>query len=186
MNKYEIKRQALIAEILANENDPGRHGKAFELSCARSLSKKDRVSAQGKFDNYIRFSRNGKDSYVGAEAKTNGGRVEALLSGENKAKFVIYRLTTVQKHKATKSTPAWVEPRVVPALIIPTALFLQMLKECNALKEMRHGGIVDGIGIQPTSKKMYERLTAYGENYPDLLFDREAIYEDWMFEGLEL
>ena len=112
--------------------------------------------------------------------------MDDLLSGSNKSAFVIYQLTFVQKHKATKKADAWEEVRSVPAVIVPTALFLQMLTECNAIKAIAHGGVQDGIAIQPSSKRMYERLTAYTENFPDMVFSPEATYEDWMFEGLEL
>ena len=99
---------------------------------------------------------------------------------------MIYELNFIQKHKATKKADAWEEIRSVPALLIPTELFTAMLIDCNAIKEIRHSGAVDGIGIQPSSKRMYERLTAYAENFPDMVFSPEADYEDWMFEGLEL
>jgi hypothetical protein len=100
--------------------------------------------------------------------------------------FVIYELNFTQKHKATKKADAWEEIRSVPALLIPTALFTTMLIETNAIKEIRHNGEVDGIGIQPSSKRMFERLIAYAENFPDMVFSPETDYEDWMFEGLEL
>ena len=122
---------------------------------------------------------NGK--YVAAECKTNGGRVDDLLSGENKSRFVIYRLEFTQKHKATKTHGAWDEVRTVSPVIIPTALFLQMLVECNALKEVRHNGVVDGIAIQPSSKKMFERLSAW-----PVEFHNDWEYEASDFEGLGL
>ena len=181
MNKNEKVRLAKSAEYLANTADCGRFGRAFEMACARPKSRKARVSAQGRADVSVRY--NGR--YVPAECKTNGGRVDDLLNGTNKSKFVIYQLTFVQKHKATKSHEAWEEVRNVPAVIVPTDLFLNMLRECNALKEVAHNGVVDGIAIQPSSKKMFERLTAYVENY-ELTFDNTVDYESWMFEGVVL
>lgn len=183
-----IKEQRLtaIARELNNAQNPGAMGRAFELSCARAGSRKTCVSKQGKVDVSVKVVVNGKARYMPAECKTNGGRVDDLLSGSNKSAFVIYQLTFVQKHKATKKAEAWEEIRSVPAVIVPTALFLQMLTECNAIKAIAHGGVQDGIAIQPSSKRMYERLTAYTENFPDMVFSPEATYEDWMFEGLEL
>lgn len=183
-----IKEQRIsaIARELANEQNPGARGRAFELSCAREGSRKICVSKQGKTDVYVKVIVNGKARYVPAECKVNGGRVDDLLNGSNKSAFVIYRLTFVQKHKATKKTEAWEELRSVPAVIVPTALFLQMLTECNAIKAVAHGGVQDGIAIQPSSKRMFERLTTYTENFPDMVFSPETTYEDWMFEGLEL
>ena len=180
------QRTNAIARELSNAHNPGAMGRAFELSCARAGSRKTCVSKQGQVDVSVKVIVNGKARYMPAECKVNGGRVETLLNGSNKSAFVIYQLTFVQKHKATKKAEAWEEIRSVPAVIVPTALFLQMLIDCNAIKEIRHGGEVDGIGIQPSSKRMYERLTAYTENFPDMVFNPEATYEDWMFEGLEL
>ena len=181
MTKNEKIRNAKSAEYLANTSDCGRFGRAFEMACARPNSRKARVSAQGRADVSIRY--NGR--YVPAECKTNGGRVDDLLNGTNKSKFVIYQLSFVQKHKATKKHGAWDEVRNVPAVIVPTELFVNMLRECNALKEVRHDGVVDGIAIQPSSKQMFERLTAYIDKYA-LTFDNTADYESWMFEGVVL
>lgn len=187
MAKYEAERQATIARLLSNTADDGRHGRAFEVSCARSLSTKTTVSAQGRVDISIKMEVNGSIKYIPAECKTNGGRVDDLLNGSNHAKFVIYRLATTQKHKASKKSEAWVEPRVVPAVIIPTALFLNMLRDCKALKAVAHDGVQDGIAIQCSSKKMYERLVAYVDNYGgSVVFDRDEVYSIEEFDGLEL
>ena len=187
MKKFEQKRAEKISEILQNTADSGRFGRAFELSCARILSTKVGVSAQGQKDVSVKMEVNGKVRYISAECKINGGRVDSLLNGENKSPFIIYQLNFTQKHKATKTAPEWDEVRVIPAIIVPTELFLQMLKECNALKAICHKGVQDGIGIQCSSKKMYERLIAYIDNYGScVLFDRERTYADFDFEGLEL
>ena len=180
------KRSANIAYELSNTANCGAYGRAFELSCARAGSRKTCVSKQGQVDVSVRVVINGKARYLPAECKVNGGRVETLLNGTNKSRFVIYKLDFTQKHKATKKAEAWEEIRSTPALLIPTALFTAMLIDCNAIKEIAHGGVVDGIAIQPSSKRMYERLMTYAENFPDMEFSPEADYEDWMFEGLEL
>ena len=187
MAKFENIRNENITVILANTADDGRNGRAFELSCARVNSRKTCVSKQGKADISIKMEINGKIRYIPAECKTNGGRIDDLLNGKNKSAFVIYRLQFTQKHKASKTAPAREENRFVPAVIVPTDLFLQMLTECNAIKEVAHNGVVDGLAIQPSSKKMYERLTAYIDNYGEcVLFDRERTYADYDFEGLEI
>lgn len=185
--KYERERQETIARLLSNTADDGRFGRAFEVSCARGLSAKTTVSAQGRVDVSIKMEVNGVVKYIDAECKTNGGRIDDLLNGSNKSKFVIYKLATTQKHKATKKAEAWVEARVVPAVIIPTALFLEMLRDCNAMKAVAHNGVQDGIAIQCSSKKMYERLTAYVDNYGgSVVFDRDETYSIEEFDGLEL
>jgi hypothetical protein len=178
------QRTAYIEKL--NPNNDGYKGIIFELSCTRAGSRKTCVSKQGQVDVSVKVMVNGKARYIPAECKTNGGRVNDLLDGSNKSRFVIYKLDFTQKHKATKKADAWEEVRSIPAVIVPTALFLQMLTECNAIKAIAHGGVQDGIAIQPSSKRMYERLTAYIENFPDMVFSPETTYEDWMFEGLEL
>lgn len=186
IEKHTTARNAQIDRYMANTDDCGREGRKHELLCARPASRKTSVSKQGQIDVSVKVIINGKARYVPAECKVNGGRVNDLLDGSNKSKFVIYKLEFTQKHKATKKAEAWEEIRIVPSLLIPTQLFTAMLIECNAIKEVRHGGIVDGIAIQPSSKRMFERLTAYAENYPDMVFSNTFDYEDWMFEGLEL
>ena len=181
MTKNQKIRSVQADEYLANTSDCGRFGRVFELECARPNSKKIRVSAQGRVDVHIKF--NGQ--YIPAECKTNGGRIDDLMNGTNKSRFVIYRLNFTQKHKACKTCGAWEEVREVPPVIIPTDLFIKMLIECKAIKEVRHGGEVDGMAIQPSSKRMYERLTAYLENYK-LGFKNDADYESWMFDGVVL
>ena len=187
MAKFEKIRSEKAEKILENTADSGRFGRAFELSCARTNSAKISVSKQGQKDISVKMEINGKIRYIPAECKTNGGRIDDLLNGKNKSPFIVYRLQFIQKHKATKTAPEREEIRSIPAVIVPTELFLQMVKECNALKAINHNGVQDGIGIQPSSKKMYERLTAYIENYGDcVLFDNERTYADFDFEGLEL
>ena len=127
MKKFEQKRVEKIAEIIQNTIDDGRFGRAFELACARVRSTKVRVSKQGEKDISVKMEINGKIRYVPAECKTNGGRIDSLLSGENKSPFIIYQLNFTQKHKATKTAPEWEEVRAIPAVIVPTELFLQMI-----------------------------------------------------------
>ena len=187
MSKYEQMRKEMQEKILANESDSGRFGRVFELECARACSKKTAVSKQGQVDVSVKVMVDGKTKYLPAECKTNGGRVNDLLDGSNKSAFVIYRLNFTQKFKATKTAPAREETRHIPPVIIPTELFVAMLIECNAIKAVNHGGVQDGIAIQPSSKKMYERLSAYVDNYGEsVLFDNVKTYEAWDFEGLEL
>lgn len=187
MAKSEQIRNEEIKRILANTRDPGRFGKAKELIRARRLSKKVAVAKQGETDNHVAIRYDEKICYVGAESKTNGGRVENILNGTQKEKYVIYSLDFIQKHKATKNAPEWEEKREIPDIIIPMILFRSLLLELKCYKNIAHGGKVDGIGIQPSSKKLYERLTAYIDNYGEsVLFDPDKIYEAWELEDLEI
>lgn len=169
-------REAVCAD-LANSYNPGAQGCIFEIECSRSRSQKRTVSSAGRADIHIKY----EGRYIPAECKTNGGRVDSLLTGENKARFVVYRLDFVQKHKAGKFTEEWEERRYISPVIIPTELFLQCLLETKALKEIRHNGKVDGVGIQVSSKKFYERLKNW-----TVEFNNSRNYTAADFEGLTL
>lgn len=168
-------------KYLANINDCGRFGRAFELSCARDKSRKTKVAEQNETDVYIKMlCADGKMRYIPAEAKTNGGRIDELLNG-TKAKYIIYDLHFAQKHKASKKAPAWDEARDLPApVIIPLDLFISKLQEFNAIKVINRNGEFDGYGIQVSSKKWFDWLMEY-----PVTFDREATVEWWEFDGLE-
>ena len=178
----EKKRQNAVAEILSNSADPGRIGRAFEIMCARENSRKTAVAKQGETDVYVKISINGKIRYISAECKTTGGRIGSLLDGTNKARFVIYSLDFVQKHKATKTRPEWEEHRHIDPVIIPTNVFIAKLRELNAIKAMRRDGELDGdYAIQPSNKRWFEWLSEW-----PVEFNREWTYEECDFEGLGL
>lgn len=141
---YEEKREIEIRRILSNFADPGRTGKVTEILCARENSRKTTVAKQNEVDVYVKFSINGKIRYIPAECKTTGGRIGSLLDGSNKAKYVIYSLDFVQKHKASKTRPEWEEHRHIDPVIIPTDVFIAKLKELNAIKAMNRNGQPDG------------------------------------------
>lgn len=175
------KRAIAIARHENNTNDQGGRGRAFELMCAREKSHKVKVAEQNEIDVSIKMEINGKIAYVPAECKTNGGRIDEILVAKPKAKFVIYRLEFTQKLKNS------VDERRLPPLVIPTNLFVDMLKDVNAIKVINRNGCFDGYGIQVSSKKMYNRLAQYLEDYGDaVIFDNEKTYEDWSFEGMIL
>ena len=178
---YQEKREAAIMRHKSNTNDLGGMGRAFELECARAKSHKAKVAEQNEVDVHIKMEVNGKIAYVPAECKTNGGRVDELLNGSTKARFVIYRLDFVQKLKNSA------EVRSIPPVVIPVNLFLDLLRDVNAIKAINKKGVLDGYGIQVSSKKLYTRLLTYIENYGDcVLFDNEKTFDDWAFEGIEI
>lgn len=174
------KRELAIERHKNNECDPGGKARAFELECARPKSRKCSVSEQNEVDVFIKMEVHGKISYVPAEVKTNGGRVDELLNGTTKAKFVIYRLEYTQKLK--NST----DERKIPPVVIPVGMFLKTLQELNAIKAINKKGVLDGYGIQVSSKKLYLRLLEYIENYGDsVLFDNKKTFADWDFDGIQ-
>lgn len=170
---YEKIRQAEIERHSNNLTDSGRFGRIFELECASRYSRKVRVSKQGQADVYIKYERG---TYK-AECKTNGGRISALRE-PNAPKFVIYRLDFTQKHKASKSKPAWDEIRHVDPVLVPTEIFLAALDRFGATKSTN--GDHPEEAIQVSSKKFYEWLL----DWP-IPFDPSLHYTADDFDGLE-
>lgn len=159
----------------------GGKARARELMCAREKSHKTRVSEQNQIDVYIKMEVNGKITYVPAECKTNGGRVDEMLNGTTKAKYVIYWLDFTQKLKNS------VEVRNLPPVVIPLDLFMSMLQTLGIIKAINRNGQLDGYGIQVSSKKLYITLQNYIEDYAEaILFDNTKTFEDWALEGLEM
>ena len=81
------KEDAVRAQDSARYNpaiDSGYFGRVMENQCARPKSRKKCVSSAGKADVHIKY--NGR--YIPAEVKTNGGRIDSLIDGTNKSKFL--------------------------------------------------------------------------------------------------
>lgn len=174
------KQDAVRAMDSARYNpttDCGYFGRITENQCARPKSRKKGVSSAGKADVHIKY--NGR--YIPAEVKTNGGRVDSLIDRTNKSRFVIYAMDYTQRHKAGKKTEAWEEHRFISPIIVPTALFLNCLQEVNAIKTINKNGEYDGLGIQVSSLKLYQRLLQW-----PVEFDRTRDYTSADFEGLTL
>ena len=149
------KQDAVRAMDSARYNpaiDSGYFGRIMENQCARPKSRKKCVSSAGKADVHIKY--NGR--YIPAEVKTNGGRVDSLIDGTNKSKFVIYAMEYTQRHKAGKRPEAWEEHRSIGPLIMPTALLLNCLQEGNAIKTVNKHGEYDGLGVQGRARKLYQ------------------------------
>ena len=178
MTKAERMRAEAIERYLASEDECGKWGRVFELECARRLSQKSRVGKQGEVDVSIKVECNGKTYYRPTECKTNGGRVDGLIT-ECKVAYVVYRMDYTQKKKGGD------EWREVPPVVLPVPVFLGMLKACGALKTMRHKGIIDGVGIQVSSKKFYLALCEYIAEYGEaVLFDNEKTFNEAIFEAM--
>lgn len=173
MNKYEIARNAKIAQYSASVNDDGAAGRVFELECAAPNSRKTAVAKQGAVDVYINYG----GGHVAAECKTNGGRIESLYHAKA-PRFVIYRMDWTQKHTAGKTTAAWEEKRYIEPRVIPTDLFLATLERIGAIKSTN--GKNPERAIQVSSKRFYEWLLDYPITYtPGMNYTADD------FEGLE-
>lgn len=123
----------LSATIAGND---GAFGGAIEIINRRPNSRKTTVARQGKTDATFRLD----GRLVGYESKTNGGRVDGI-----KERFIVYTLSVHNKTANKDITPR----------IMRTADFLEALERFGAVKEIRHGGRVDGIGIQPSNRKLW-------------------------------
>ena len=174
MTKAQKARIEEMARHASHFWDDGRNGRIFELWCASEYSRKTRVSKQGQPDIYVKVGK----GTVKAEAKTNGGRIEALRS-PNAPRFVLYKLDFVQKHKPSKKYPeGYEEERHVSPVIIPTEVFLAALDRFGATKSTN--GTHPEEAIQVSSKKFYNWLLDWPIPFaPDLRYTEDD------FEGLE-
>ena len=158
--------------MYTHEND-GAYGCQMELESRLSNRLHNgQVAKQGEIDTTVRFSINGKIRYIPAESKVNGGRVDTLLNGSNKAHYVLYTLRI--QNSTTQNLL-----RYVPTVIIPTDLFCAKLREFGALKEVRHNGKVDGIAIQPSNKAWFVWLSEY-----PMVYDKSKVWYADDFVGL--
>ena len=164
---------------MTNYKADGCMGCIAEILSATKGSKKETISNAGKSDVSIKYrSASGRIVPVNCERKTNGGRIQTLetefsAAEEIKGKYVIYSLDVCNKNTGNVR-------RHIPAVVIPRKLFIEKLIEFNAIKAMYHNHVCDGYGIQCSSKKWYLWLS----DYP-IVFDRNAVYCDEDFEGLE-
>ena len=185
----------------ASESDNVRLDKAWELyktnykghgclgCCAEMLtattnSSKTTISNAGRVDCFIKYkSASGYVVPVSCERKTNGGRVETVENEFSKAehiegKYVVYSLDVCNSSTSGKR-------RYVPAVVIPRLQFLEKLIEFKAIKKVykyteEGERYLDGYGIQSSSKQLYAWLS----DWP-IVYDRNAVYSDEDFEGLE-
>ncbi len=178
--KADEERLAKAWEMyIANYRGDGCMGCCAEMLTATSHSKKTTVSNTGRTDCYVKYrSASGAVIPVAVERKTNGGRIKSIESEYSDAevmsgRYVVYSLDVCNSGTGNLR-------RYVPAVVVPRKLFVEKLKEFNAIKTVSHGGVVDGYAIQCTSKKLYLWLA----DWP-IVYDRNAIYSDEDFEGLE-
>ena len=177
--KAQKIRYNLCIKYLYNFKDDGRFGRIDELMAVKATSSKTRVAKQGKNDIPVRWYNGTREVNRPAEYKTNGGRIEELINRleEGKDKLFAYKLDYTVKH-AVKSGEVKSETRKVE-IICYFSQFYSMLLELNAIKPT--GGNHSELAIQPSSKKMYERLLEW-----PIPFDPYNTYCEDDFEGLEM
>lgn len=158
---------------------PGCMGCVAEILTATTNSKKETVSNTGRVDCFIKYrTESGRVIPVSVERKTNGGRVKTLETEFSKAeemggKFVVYSMDVC--NAATSNLRRRVEP-----VVIPRKLFMEKLVEFKAIKAVNRNGELEGFAIQVSKKAFYEWLL----DWP-VVYDRNAVYSDDDFEGLE-
>ena len=177
-NDAERARKAWNIYLYGYKGD-GKFGCIAEMLRAPSGSSKTTVSNPGKFDEYIKFRTvSGAVIPVGCESKTNGGRIQTFETEYSKAEKLAGRYVIYSMDVCNSCTGGL--RRCVPAKVFPRQLFIEKLYELGAVKTINHKGKCTGYGIQVSSKKLYEWL----DEWP-ILFDRDAVYSDDDFEGLE-
>ena len=177
--KAQKIRYDLCIKYLYNFKDDGRFGRIDELMAVKATSSKTRVAKQGKNDISVRWNNGTREVNRPAEYKTNGGRIEELIDRleGGKDKLFAYKLDYTVKHKV-KSGEVKTETRQVEILCY-FSQFYSMLLEVNAIKLT--GGNHSELAIQPSSKKMYERLLEW-----PIPFDPYNTYCEDDFDGLEM
>ncbi len=177
--KAQKIRYNLCMKYLYNFKDDGRFGRIDELMAVKASSSKTRVAKQGKNDIPVRWDNGTREVNRPAEYKTNGGRIEELIDRleEGKDKLFVYKLDYTVKH-TVKSGEVKTETRQ-EEIICYFSQFYSMLLELNAIKLT--GGKHSELAIQPSSKKMYERLLEW-----PIPFDPYNTYCEDDFEGLEM
>lgn len=164
---------------ITNYRGDGCMGSIAEILTATTNSKKETISNVGRVDCFIKYrTESGHVIPVSVERKTNGGRVKTVETEFSKAeemsgKFVVYSMDVC--NAATSNLRRHVEP-----VVIPRKLFMEKLVEFKAIKAVNRNGELEGFAIQVSKKAFYEWLL----DWP-VVYDRNAVYCDDDFEGLE-
>lgn len=163
----------------SNYKGDGCMGSIAEVLTATSNSKKQFVSNTGRVDCYIKYRcESGAVIPVAVERKTNGGRLCTIETEYSRAEHIEGRYVVYSLDVCNAGTSHL--RRHVDAVIIPRKLFVDKLNEFNAIKAVNRHGVLEGYGIQATSRKLFDWLC----NWP-IAYDRNAVYSDDDFEGLE-
>lgn len=132
----------------------GANGCAFELSCHSSRAKSTKIG-KGKNNDitvYIDIG-GGYCRAERAECKTNGGRIDSILAAVERGNdfIVIYELSVMNSTTGNNLIH-------IPARYCLASKFIEILKECNAIKAIRKNGEIDGYGIQPSNRQLWKEL----------------------------
>lgn len=160
MVKYINSEVAKIKGESDVNYDDGILGRVIELFCRDSASTLTEVRTQGKCDAYLPTPDGRR---VKAEIKTNGGQVHELMKMSRRQQehtFMVYfSHTEIPRSKNSNKPVSFYDCFKVMTI----ADFL----DNGTFKENKSRGT---INVQPTSKKMYERLESFAD------FTRNATY----------
>ena len=148
--------------------DSGLAGKVKELLRRDSVSRINRVQAQGRNDAYIVI----EGRRYPLEVKTNGGRIQALYSVKNPdTRFIMYELDyTIKAGKPRKDGTCKPAERRQACKVMTVRAFLEMIEETRACKVIGHTEADRELAVQPDSKKLWKAL----QNFTD--YDREKTF----------
>lgn len=140
--------------------DSGIAGKVKELLKRDSLSRLNRVQAQGKNDAYIAI----EGRRYPLEVKTNGGRIQALYKVKAPdTSFIVYELDIVIKAgKPRKDGTCKPEEHRQACKVMTVRQFLELIENTKACKIIGHNASDQEIAVQADSKKLYQALIAGG------------------------
>lgn len=139
--------------------DSGIAGKVKELLRRDSVSRINRVQAQGRNDAYITI----EGRRYPLEVKTNGGRIQALYSVKNPdTRFVLYELDyTIKAGKPRKDGTCKPAERRQACKVMTVRAFLEMIEETKACKVIGHTEADREVAVQPDSKKLWKALQGF-------------------------
>lgn len=133
------------------DHDDGAVGRIREILAKSTYSKQRNFAKQGATDCFVWVTVDGKPRKYRAERKTNGGRIESLLSA-NAPAYVVYSMDICNASTSNQR-------RVIEPIVLKTEFFLSLLEECNATKCTN--GKHPETAIQVSSKKLFLALADY-------------------------
>lgn len=137
-----------------DETQNGANGIRFEYECHSSRDKRAKIGKNKNDDISVYIDLgNGYCRKERAECKTNGGRIDSILAAVESGKdfIVIYELSVMNSTTGNKLV-------YIPARYCLASRFIEILKECNAIKPIRKKGEIDGYGIQPSNRQFWKEL----------------------------
>lgn len=140
--------------------DSGIAGKVKEILKRDSLSRINRVQAQGKNDAYISI----EGRRYPLEVKTNGGRIESLYKSKAPdTHFIVYELDVMIKAgKPRKDGTCKPAEHRKACKVMTVRQFIELIEATKACKVIGHNASDQELAVQADSKKLYQALVTGG------------------------